>query len=256
MKIVFIGSGNLATHLSMALQCAGYDIIQVWSKQECNAKQLADVLGCEYVTSVDLVRYDADVYIISVKDAYLEGVATDFCKGREEAIFLHTAGSISMDVFKGRAERYGVMYPMQTFSKHRKVDFMEIPCFVEASDEETLCEVMKMARGISDRVVELDSNKRKKMHLAAVLASNLANHCYRLAEREMQKEGLDFCLLLPLIQETARKVTEMSPTDAQTGPMVRYDKNVMDMQKTLLSDERTRQIYSLMAESVHEDYIK
>lgn len=255
MKIVFIGSGNLATHLSIALKKAGYDILQVWSKQECNAKMLADKLGCEYVTAVDAVRKDADVYVISVKDAYLEGIASEVCKGREESIFVHTAGSMEMDVFKGKAERYGVLYPMQTFSKDKKVNFKEIPCFIESSDEGTQCVLRNMAQGISDRVVEMDSATRKKMHLAAVLASNLANHCYRLAEREMEKEGLDFSLLLPLIQETARKVTEMSPRDAQTGPMVRYDKNVMEMQKALLSDERTRDIYSLMAESIHEDYV-
>lgn len=256
MRIVFIGSGNLATHLSMALKSAGHDIIQVWSKQESNARLLADRLGCEYVTAISNVSRDADVYILSVKDAYLEDVASEVCKGREESIFLHTAGSMGLDVFTGKAGRYGVLYPMQTFSKDREVDFKEIPCFIEASDDATKGVVMHLANGITDTVVEMDSFKRKKMHLAAVLASNLANHCYRLAERELEKDGMDFSLLLPLIKETARKVTGMSPKDAQTGPMVRYDKNVMEMQKSLLSDDRTREIYSLMAESIHEDYIK
>ena len=95
---------------------------------------------------------------------------------------------------------------------------------------------------------------RKKMHLAAVLACNLTNHCYRLAERLLESEQIDFQLFLPLIEETARKVKDMSPKDAQTGPMVRYDQNVMQMQMSMLSDERTREIYRLMAESIHEDH--
>ena len=113
-----------------------------------------------------------------------------------------------------------------------------------------------MAESISEQVVPADSERRKKLHLAAVLACNLTNHCYRLAERVLEEEQTDFRLYLPLIEETARKVSFLSPHEAQTGPMVRYDTGVMDMQLRLLKDERTRQIYRLMAESIHEDYNK
>ena len=149
--------------------------------------------------------------------------------------------------------RHGVLYPTLTSANSRPVDFRTIPCFIEASDEPTLALVRSIASGISDRVVEADSEKRRKLHLAAVLACNLANHCYRLAERVLEAENIDFGLYLPLILETARKVTEMSPREAQTGPMVRYDLGVMAAQVSLLPDERTRQIYRLMAESIHED---
>jgi hypothetical protein len=102
-------------------------------------------------------------------------------------------------------------------------------------------------------VVLADSAKRKKIHLAAVLACNFTNHCYRLAEKVLQEEQIDFKLFLPLIDETANKVAHLSPKQAQTGPMVRYDVGVMQMQKDLLSDERTKQIYQLMADSIHDD---
>jgi predicted short-subunit dehydrogenase-like oxidoreductase (DUF2520 family) len=120
--------------------------------------------------------------------------------------------------------------------------------------ETELAAVRKLAESISEHVVDCDSEKRKKMHLAAVLACNLTNHCYRLAERVLEREQIDFGLFLPLIEETARKVKTMSPKDAQTGPMVRYDKSVMAMQMAMLPDERSREIYRLMAESIHEDY--
>ena len=142
---------------------------------------------------------------------------------------------------------------MQTFSKHRQVNFRSIPCFLEASDEQTMCKIRSLAESISDKVVLADSEKRRKLHLAAVFACNLTNHCYRLAERVLQEEQIDWKLFLPLIEETAHKVTEMSPKDAQTGPMVRYDIGVMNRQLELIPDERTRQIYRLMAESIHKD---
>lgn len=256
MKIVIIGSGNLATQLSLALKEAGKEIVQVFSRTEEHASELADKLGCAYTINPDEIDKNADIYIFSVKDDALSHLAASICKDRPNALFLHTAGSVPMDIFKGHASRYGVLYPMQTFSKNRRVDFHEIPCFIEASNEKSLATIRSLAESISGHVVDCDSAKRKKMHLAAVFACNLTNHCYRLAERVLDAEQINFNLFLPLIDETAKKVAEMSPKDAQTGPMIRYDVEVMNRQLALIPDDLTRQIYRLMAESIHLDSTK
>ena len=256
MNIVMIGAGNLATQLSLALKEAGQNILQVYSRTESHAQELAEKIGCAYTHHLDEISQKADVYILSVKDDALSGIATSICRYNKDAIFIHTAGSVPMDIFKNHATHYGVLYPMQTFSKNRKIDFRPIPCFLEASDSQTLELLQQLAATISDHVELADSEKRKKLHLAAVFACNLTNHCYRLAERVLQEEQIDWKLFLPLIDETARKVTEMSPKAAQTGPMVRYDTGVMNRQLDLMSDERTRQIYRLMAESIHEDSVQ
>ena len=249
-----IGSGNLATQLSLALKDAGQEIVQIFSRTATHAQTLAEQIGCPYTTSVDAILHDADVYIFSVKDDALSTLVPAVCGSRQQGLFLHTAGSMPMDLFKGNAAQYGVLYPMQTFSKTRRISFREIPCFIEGSSVQVLATIRLLSESISSHVVPCDSEKRKKMHLAAVLACNLTNHCYRLAERVLEAEQIDFRLFLPLIEETARKVTMMSPREAQTGPMVRYDQNVMEMQMSMLSDARTREIYRLMAESIHEDY--
>ena len=256
MKIVIIGSGNLATQLSLALKDAGKEIVQIFSRTEEHASELANKLGCPHTINPDEIDKNADIYIFSVKDDALSHLAASICNKRPNALFLHTAGSVPMDIFKGHAQHYGVLYPMQTFSKNRRVDFHKIPCFIEASNEESLTTIRSLAESISDHVVDCDSEKRKKMHLAAVFACNLTNHCYRLAERVLEAEQIDFNLFLPLIDETAKKVTEMSPKDAQTGPMVRYDVEVMNRQLALIPDDLTRQIYRLMAESIHLDSTK
>ena len=283
-KIVFLGSGNLATNLSLALKAAGEEIIQIFSRTKENAQALADKLHCASCTSINDIRTDADVYIFSVKDDALPSLieqlavklsgslSTGEGGGQSDVdnigvcarghIFLHTAGSVPMSVFPETmhyelcAMNYGVLYPMQTFSKDRSVNFREIPCFVEASDNNTLGAIKTLASKISDHVLEMSSEKRRKLHLAAVFACNMTNHCYRLAEKVLEEEGIDFSLYLPLIQETANKVKELSPRKAQTGPMVRYDKTIMDAQIALINDERTRQIYRLMADSIHEDSAK
>lgn len=254
MKIVMIGSGNLATQLSLALKDAGQEIVQIFSRTEPHAQLLAQQVGCPYTTAADAILRNADVYILSVKDDALRGLAATVCATRQQGLFLHTAGSMPMQLFQGHALQYGVLYPMQTFSKTRRVNFREIPCFIEGSSAEALSTVRQLSACISDHVVPCDSEKRKKLHLAAVLACNLTNHCYRLAERVLEAEQIDFRLFLPLIEETARKVTILSPREAQTGPMVRYDQNVMEMQLSMLPDARTREIYRLMAESIHDDF--
>ena len=253
MEIVIIGSGNLATQLGLALTDAGLHIVQVYSRTADHARELAGKIGAGYTANIDEINDNADVYIMSVKDDAISEIAAKVCAKSADAVFVHTAGSISMDVFNGRAQHYGVLYPMQTFSKSRKVNFKEIPYFLEASDDETLSTIRLIAERVSDNVVLADSAKRKKIHLAAVLACNFTNHCYRLAEKVIDEEGIDFKLFLPLIDETARKVAQLSPKQAQTGPMVRYDTGVMQMQIDLLNDERTKQIYRLMADSIHED---
>jgi len=144
-----------------------------------------------------------------------------------------------------------VLYPMQTFSKSREVDFREIPCFIEASDATSLTIVRQLADKISDNVTELSSEKRKYLHLAAVFACNMVNHCYHLAEKTLMNAGLDFNVMLPLITETAKKVSDLSPSKAQTGPMVRNDTGVMKRQMELIDDELTREIYRLMSKSIY-----
>ena len=178
MKIAFIGSGNLATHLSLALKAAGEEIIQVYSRTDAHAKELADKLGCIHTTNLDKIYLNADVYILSVKDDAISQIADSICHKCPHALFVHTAGSVLMDIFKGKANHYGVLYPMQTFSKARKVYFLPIPCFIEASSKEDLAIIRSLAESISDHVVDCDSEKRKKLHLAAVFACNLTNHCY------------------------------------------------------------------------------
>ena len=275
MQIVFLGSGNLATNLSLALKAAGEDIIQIFSRTKENAQALADKLHCDSCTSINDIRTDADVYIFSVKDDALPSLIEQLTEhlanshhltpNTQHPIFLHTAGSVPMSVFSDNtltpnthhpSPNYGVLYPMQTFSKDRSVNFREIPCFVEACDSDTLETIKGIASKVSDHVLEMSSDKRKKLHLAAVFACNMVNHCYRLAEKVLEEEGIDFSLYQPLIQETANKVRELSPRKAQTGPMVRYDKTIMEAQIALINDERTRQIYRLMADSIHEDSTK
>ena len=150
MKIVIIGSGNLATQLALALKDANQEIVQIFSRTSAHAQELADKIGCAYTASLEAVLPDADIYILAVKDDALASLAANLCSTRPNALFLHTAGSIPMSVFQDHALQYGVLYPMQTFSKNRLVNFREIPCFIEASSPSALATIRTLAESISD----------------------------------------------------------------------------------------------------------
>ena len=252
-----IGAGNLATSLGKALLDAGHDVLQVFSRTIESAAKLADLCGAAPVNDISKVRDDADLYILSVKDSVLAGLIPRLCKGKESHVFIHTAGSVPMDIFQGMAMHYGVLYPMQTFSKSRLVDFGEIPCFVEGSDDFSLHFVDSLARELSNCVFHLSSADRKYLHLSAVFACNFVNHCYAVSQDILSRHDIPFEVMLPLIDETARKVHELSPKDAQTGPAVRYDANVIREQSLLLRDNpMLKEIYDRMSMSIHRMAVK
>ena len=253
MKIVLIGAGNLATNLGKALLTAGHDILQVYSRTIESASVLAERVGGSPTTDIRNITKNADVYILSLKDSVLSDLIPELCKGREKKVFIHTAGSVQMDIFKGMAFHYGVLYPMQTFSKDKEVDFSEIPCFIEANDEVAENKIRELLINVSEMVYELSSEHRKYLHLAAVFASNFVNHCYSMSEMILKKNHIPFDVMMPLIDETARKVHTLSPTDAQTGPAVRFDENILRNQSVLLKENPLQKdIYDRMSMSIHQ----
>ena len=252
MKIAVIGAGNVATHLAWALKQAGYPILQVYSHTLQAAQCLGEQLGVSYTDSVLDVTREAELYVVAIKDAVLPSFIPELVKGKEKALFVHTAGSMPMDIWKNWTDHYGVLYPMQTFSKKRKVDFKTIPFFIEASQEDDLLKLEQIAEDLGSKYYRVDSEQRKKIHLAAVFACNFTNHMYALSAEILEKEGIPFSVMESLIDETARKVHELTPLAAQTGPAVRYDTNVMSRQLSLLEDEpEMQEIYQKVSDSIH-----
>lgn len=252
MKVVIVGSGNVATHLSLAMaSLEGIEICQVYSPTEAHAQILAERLNCDFVTNPTQIRKEADVYLFALKDQALETVIR--AVPANNGLWLHTSGSMPMQVFAGYTERYGVLYPLQTFSKSREISFLGIPLFIECHREEDKNCLEELARRLSGKVCELSSEKRRSLHLAAVFACNFTNHIYALAEEILAKEGLSRDYLFPLIDETAAKVHELPAQEAQTGPAIRYDENIINKHLGMLADDPDVQtLYRLLSQSIHK----
>jgi predicted short-subunit dehydrogenase-like oxidoreductase (DUF2520 family) len=182
----------------------------------------------------------------------LTDVVQQLVQGREEQFFAHTAGSMPLELFQGPAHHYGVFYPMQSFSKERRINFSEVPVFLEASDVQTLTLLKTLSATLTPHIYELSTDERRYLHLAAVFACNFANHCYALSAEILQQHGLPFSVMLPLIDETARKVHYLSPLEAQTGPAIRYDLNVISKQQQLLDDPAMKELYERLSKSIYQ----
>ncbi len=255
-KIVLIGAGNVAHHLAPALLRAGMNLCQIYSRTLESARDLGRKTGITYTSDTFAVYPDGDIYIFCVSDDALLSVFKSL-RINEEALILHTSGSVPLDIFKPYRQNYGVLYPLQTFSKTRNLDFGEIPLCIEAPDKEVLKTIGQIADKLSSKVYEISSEKRKKLHLAAVLANNFTNHLYHMAGKLLEKEDLDFNLLRPLIFETAHKVMQMIPENAQTGPARRGDTNILNLHKSMLKDNRDIQtLYVLLSQSIQQTYSK
>lgn len=248
-SVVVVGSGNVAESVAVAVADSfALELKQVVARNAVRAEAVAQVAGCEWTTDIDEVA-EADLYIIAVSDRAIEEVAEALGE-RENSIVVHTAGSVEMDAL-GKGAR-GVLYPFQTFTTGRRVDFSAVPLFIEGCTEEVTRQIEQVANALSHRVYRANSKRRREIHLTGVLACNFVNALYSMATDLLdEREGLPFDVLRPLIEETARKAVEAEhPRNVQTGPAVRGDKAVAERHTAMLDKENQKEIYKLLTEYI------
>ena len=254
MNIVIIGTGNTATVLGKKIKQAGHRIVQVFGRDASAASQLAYQFDTESTNYWSVIRKDADIYLIAVADEAINEVAKHVhVPGK---VVAHTAASVKKDVLKNMSHHYGVFYPLQSLRKEMD-QLPDIPVFIDASDEIARKKLEKLAQSISkEQVIIADDDKRLKTHVAAVIVSNFTNHLYKLAEDYCKKEGIEFKQLIPLIEETAQRLKNISPSKTQTGPAFRHDELTIQQHLALLEKyPQLKKIYELMTESIQNSSI-
>ncbi len=253
-KIVFIGAGNVATQIATTLQKIGMNICQIYSRTENSASTLGKLLNIPYTTDKTKVIGTADVYFCCVKDSEIENALNSI--SFNNGLLVHTAGSVPIEVLQSFSENVGVFYPLQTLSKEKKIEWKKIPLYLEANTPENIYKLHQIAEKISDCVFDINSEQRGKIHLAAVFCSNFVNHLYTLSDELLAESGFKFQQLIPLIEETTEKVKTLSPIEAQTGPAVRFDENIINKHLNILrkQPDQKAEIYSLLSKSIYEKH--
>lgn len=245
-RVIMLGSGNVATSLAMALK-DNCDIVQIYSRTMDHAKTLAQKVGCEAIDDLKKLDKKGDIYIISVKDDAIASIIDATPSNR--ALWLHTSGSTPIEVFESKRERYGVLYPMQSFSKSRIVDMSEVHIFIEGNCDKVTREINDFASSISENVHKATSQERQQLHVAAVFACNFANHMFTLSSEVLSEAGLPFDAMLPLIKTTVEKLDHMTPQESQTGPAARGDIKIIEKHLSTLKGDK-REIYKLLSSSI------
>lgn len=249
MNIVILGSGNIATHLGRAFKMAGQDISQVWSRDISHASSLAGTLAAEAIDNMFDLDRSADLFIIAVKDEAIREIALEL--KLSDQLLVHTSGSTGLTALEGASTKIGVFYPLQTFSKIKSVDFRQIPIIIEANSPEVLLSIRAIADRLSEKVIELNSEQRKTLHVAAVFACNFTNHLFGLAQELLEEKGLDYELLKPLIEETLSKIEMNDPVSVQTGPAIREDQATIHAHLELLKHNPSlSELYTKLSQSI------
>ena len=248
MKIVIIGSGNVAYHLAKAFTQNNIKVSQIFGRNEVELSKISSEFNIPF--STDQLE-DAEFYIIAVSDSAVENVS-ELIKN-ENTLVAHTSGSLPMEILKGNY-RKASFYPLQTFSKTKNLEYSKIPFFIEAENQIDEKSLFELASIISENVETSDYEKRKYIHLTAVFACNFVNHLFARAKEIADSQDLDFNYFIPLIDETVEKIHHLEPKSAQTGPAVRGDERVLKLHEVLITNEEHRKIYNTMNESIQKMY--
>ncbi len=248
-KVVFIGAGNVATHMSQAFAQAGIRVLGIYSRKLESAKVLAEKLHAEWGSLSQIDVTEAQLIVIAVPDQFIEEVSKQIPKNN--ALIVHTSGSINLEVLMDVGTQIGVFYPLQTFSKDKGLHFSNIPIMLECSNEENYVLLENLAHLISERVYRINSLQRKKIHIAAVFSSNFTNYLVHIAEDLLEKENIPFDVIRPLIEETAAKLKNLKPYHAQTGPAVREDYQTIETHlRDLKNIPAYYEIYKLLSHQI------
>ncbi len=250
-KVVIIGSGNVAEALALAIAAnPELELVQLFARNSERGRHVAALATTTWSNDPACLA-EADIYLLAVSDRAVSEVATTL-PFPPTAIVAHTAGCVSIEAL-GEHPRRAICYPFQGFSVGRRINFREVPLFLETADPELMPSLEAFARSLSARVYRADSAQRARIHLAGVFCCNFTNCMYTLAEEQLQQAGLPFDVLRPLIAETAAKAIEADhPAEVQTGPARRGDAATLERHRTMLTEEHLRTMYNLISQTIWE----
>lgn len=243
-----MGAGNVAIHLARAMRVSDkIELVQYYSRGLDNSSYFDPKI--KHTDNLNNLE-EADIYILALKDEVVE----EFSKRltHVKGLVVHTSGSLDLTALSSLS-RSGVLYPIQTFTKERSFSLKTIPIGVECNNPEDIKLLKSMASILTDHSFELDSQARKRIHLAAVFANNFSNYMFTISKQLCDDNNLSFDLLKPIIKETAEKINYMSPEEAQTGPARRNDHMIMETQEAQLNSD-LREIYRMISKSIQNKY--
>tara|TARA_B100000902_G_scaffold25426_1_gene30546 strand:+ start:743 stop:1489 length:747 start_codon:yes stop_codon:yes gene_type:complete len=241
-NISIIGSGNIATHLAIALEKSIY---QIYSRKIDNAKQLAEKVNAKFTNKIENIK-ESNIIILCVPDNAIKEIILKINANK----IIHTSGNTNINIFNKKFDNYGVLYPVQTFNKNIKIDLFNVPICIEANNSIFLDEINYISQSISNHVVFMSSSKRRQLHIAATFASNFSNQMFSIADDILNKSEIEFNILMPLIKQTIKKINNNKPKKVLTGPAIRKDRETIKKHLESITNEEIKKIYKIITQNI------
>ena len=244
INLSIIGSGNVGKHfIALVQNSKDLNLIQWVSRSESCYQKIK--------TTSDFKNIEkADVYVICVSDSSIHEVSKTL--NLRNQLIVHTSGINHFNILCDNNRR-GVFYPLQTFTKGNKTHELEIPMCIESEYNEDIKLLIDLCKYLNLKYYQVDYEKRKILHLAAVFSNNFSNHLYSIAYKITKNNNIDFDILKPLIQETANKIILLEPAKAQTGPARRNDRVTINDHLKLLKNDDYKKLYKTFTELIKDE---
>lgn len=240
-SVTIVGKGNVAEHYNEVMLNKGLDVTMISSHQPFNKED-----------------FSSDLIILAVKDDVLMQVTQNILQSlqnqlSENQILVHTSGYMQTDFLSSLCKNYGSFYPLQTLKKGIQIDFSIVPLCTWANNGKSMQLLECLAKKLSNIHYTLTDEQRKTLHLSAVFANNFTNHLMYISKTLMEKKGMNFELLYPLINRTFEAIKQQDPKLCQTGPAFRNEKHIMEehLKQLSLSEQ---EIYISISQSIINTY--
>lgn len=254
MTFDIIGTGNTAWFIGTRLVAAGHTCTGVYGRNNERAALLAEALGTQVYTQLAAITDTADCCIIAISDHAIPEIVQQL--SFTKTVLFHTAGAVNIDVLGTSAKHTGVLWPVYSILKTDIPQHRNIPLVWEGNTPEARNLLQSVAGSISDIQYELDSEKRKWLHLTAVLGNNFTNHLFSICEQLCNAQQVPFNILYPIIAQTADRILTQSPVALQTGPARRNDAGTMQKQLAMLAENPYWQdVYRALSASIENMYM-
>ena len=254
MTYSIIGTGNMAWFLIRRLKTAGHQCHGVWGRNSATMKALAAATNVNtYKNLTSIPDGEVDVCFVAVPDTEIANAVANL--SFEKTVLVHTAGSVDIDVLKEHAADCAVLWPVYSISKNSVPDHRNIPAAFEASSAKAKRYIATMGHSITDNLFEADIDKRKWLHLSAVIGNNFINHLVAICQQICKEQDLPPDVLTPILDQTYVRLKGAKAKDVQTGPAMRGDTEVLDRQVALLkSHPEWQKVYKAISSSIEKMY--
>ncbi len=250
-EIAIIGTGKLAHVLGQSLNDCGHSISCIYGRSSEKLKELSLKLNpANTTTSYAAIPDDADFYIVLVSDDAISDVADHLPDSK--GIVLHCSGNTPLSVLSAKHKNHGVLYLLDSFTSSNSQSLSDTPVLIEYNNNNTRELLNQLAKTLSNKVLEISSEKRSMVHLAAVFANNFTIHLQTTAKQILKEHQIPEDILNKLIHTTYLNSLKTNPSDFQTGPAVRNDIGTIKDHLLLLKNDPTlTKLYQDLSRSIN-----